>query len=114
MIKIRMVQGQVFLYDVKNKKRNRALNEMKLLETPNFHYELISGEDSRAIVEINDNTTNLIHLGPESILKISKNRQKKSTYRLFFGKMWCSITDFIGTDPSTSKEVGNAVIGVRG
>lgn len=117
MIKLELIQGNIEIKDIKNKKNILPQNQKKLETPANYHYIIRTIGESWVILNIDGKD---IVLRPKSQLRLADKatgrvRSKSHEAKLWIGKQWASISSFFGDERDEQDgDVSNAVAGVRG
>lgn len=110
------VEGQLLRARSEPKSFGRIMQGAKLFEGDTIKTKT----NSRCEVKLRDGS--MLRLGADSQLQLkdldfdrqNPRRQKKVRTKLFFGRVWASVTSLFGRQSSFEVETPNAVAGVRG
>ena len=78
---------------------------------------IVTEEDGSAFVRMRDGS--LLNLGKSTRLKLSgyefqPKKKRRASFKLFVGRIWARISEFVGSENEYVIETQNAVSGVRG
>lgn len=113
---VNYIDGQVLRARVKSQSFNRLKRGAKL-----YQGDMIKTKDtSKFEAKLRDGS--MLRLGANSQLELQNlsfdrsqpRKKKKVRTKLFFGRVWASVTSLFGSDSSFEVETPNAVAGVRG
>ncbi len=113
---VNYVSGTVLRAEEMSQSYNRLQRGMRLREGDTIKTK----DESRFEAKLKDGS--MLRLGSNSQLQMSQisfdrsqpRKKKKVKTKLFFGRVWASVTSLFGNDSSFEVETENAVAGVRG